>query len=153
DIDSTLKLAEDYRKKILDEQDRNKFFDNEQDIYDIAIEHKLRRHEIDQAYNYSETSNSRSLLDWLNGDKNISINNREAKIVFNTSGKPLEIDKIRKNIPLNTQLLQYSVLADKVVIWVITKEKLVPIWSNVDSEELKEEVEEYLRLIGEKKPA
>jgi CHAT domain-containing protein len=152
DIDSTLKLAEEYRGKISDEQDRNKFFDNEQDIYDIAIEHKLRRHEVDMAYNYGETSNSRSLLDWLNRDENISINNQEARIVFNSLGKPLKIDKIMKKIPPTTQLLQYSVLADKVVIWVITREKLVPVWSSINSAELKQEIEKYLKLITEKKP-
>lgn len=149
DISSTLRLAEKYREKILDEQDKNKFFDNEQDIYDVAVEHKLRSGETEQAYNYSEISNSRSLLDWLLQ----GANNREEKTVFGNGVKPLEIDKIRKKIPSDVQLLQYSVLPDKVVIWVLTKENFSIVHSRIDLGALQEKVRNYIESIKEKKPA
>jgi CHAT domain-containing protein len=152
DLYRTLELAEKYREKILDEQDRNKFFDNEQNIYDIAIEHKLRRNQIEQAYNYGEISNSRSLLDWMLKGANISVDNQKVKIVFASSGKPLEIDEIRKKIPPKVQLLQYSVLKNKVLIWLVTKERFLPVSSEINSSELKETVENYLELIKKKKP-
>ena len=151
DIYSTLKLAEEFREKILDEQDRNKFFDNEQDIYDVAIEHKLRLNQIEEAYNYSEISNSRSLLDWLLKGADISIDNQKVKIVFDKSGKPLEIDQIRRKLPQTAQLLQYSVLKDQILIWIITKERFLSVSSKIDSDELKKEVENYLKLIKENK--
>lgn len=151
DIYSTLDLAEKYREKILDEQDRDKFFDNEQDIYDIAVEHKLRLNQLEEAYNYSEISNSRSLLDWLLKGANISVNNQKVEIVFEHSGKPLEIDEIRRKIPPSVQLLQYSVLENKVLIWIITKEKFLLVSSEINSGKLKELVENYLDLIKEKK--
>jgi CHAT domain-containing protein/tetratricopeptide (TPR) repeat protein len=153
DIYTTLKLAEKNREKILDEQDRNKFFDNEQDIYDVAIEHKLRSNQNEQAYNYAEISNSRSLLDWLLRGANISITNQEVKITFEKSAKPAEIDKIRKKIPPKVQILQYSVLENKVLIWVITKEKFLLASSQINSSELKKEVEDYLESIKKRNPA
>lgn len=151
DIYSTLELSEKYREKILDEQDRDKFFDNEQDIYDVAIEHKLRLNQREQAYNYSEFSNSRSLLDWLLKGANIFMNDQKAKIVFDRSGKPLQINEIRRKIPPSVQLLQYSVLKNKVLIWVITKDRFLLISSEINSDKLKEMVENYLDSIKEEK--
>lgn len=150
DIYSTLDLAEKYREKILDEQDRNKFFDNEQDIYDVAIEHKLRLNQLEEAYNYSEISNSRSLLDWLLKGANIFVNNQKVKIVFERSGKPLEIGEIRRKIPPSAQLLQYSVLENKVLVWIITKENFLLVSSEINSGKLKKLVENYLDSIKEK---
>jgi CHAT domain-containing protein len=152
-IDSVLNLAEKYREKILNEQDRNKFFDNEQNIYDIAIEHKLRSNEIAEAYNYSEISNARSLLDWLLRGANVSVNNQEVNFVLDKSVKPLGIDKIRKVMPPNVQILQYSVLEDKVLIWIITKENFSVASSEIKSSVLRKTVENYLAVIKNKAPA
>jgi CHAT domain-containing protein len=152
-IYATLKLAEKYREKILDEQDRNKFFDNEQDIYDIAIEHKLRLKQIAEAYNYSEGSNARSLLDWLLRGADVSVNNQEVRFVFDKSVEPLGIDKIRKTMPSDVQLLQYSVLENKVLIWIITKEKFLAVSSEIKSSDLNKAVENYLEMIKEKTAA
>jgi CHAT domain-containing protein len=153
DIYSVLQLAEKYREKISDENERSSFFDEEQDIYDLAVEHKLRLNQNEQAYYYSEISNSRSLLDWLTKGGKISGNNQNVKVIFDDSGKPLQVEQIRKNIPPNVQLLQYSVVSDKVLIGVISKDKLTLTVSAINAEELSREMENYLSLIKDKKTA
>lgn len=143
-IHPVLASAEKYRSRILAEQERNSFFDNEQTIYDIATEHNLRAGRMEQAYNYAEFSNSRSLLDWLKKGANLSSNGENLEVLFNESEKPLEISQIRKKMPSDVQLLQYSVLEDKVFIWLVSKENFAVESSQISSEELKHKVENFL---------
>jgi CHAT domain-containing protein/cytochrome c-type biogenesis protein CcmH/NrfG len=152
DIYSTLKLAENYREQIGEEQARNSFFDNEQDIYDVAIEHKMRTNQNEAAYDYAEISNSRSLLDMLNQGASVTIKNQEIKVLLNKSGNPSKIGEIRKMMPEGAQILQYSMLSGKVLLWIVTKEKLVVVSSDIDSRKLKAEVENYLNSIRAKEP-
>ncbi len=153
DIYSTLKLAENYRKQILDEQERNSFFDNEQDIYDVAVEHEMRLNRSEAAYDYAELSNSRSLLDLLNRGADVSFQNQEVKIVLKQSSNPLKIRKIRERMPEDVQILHYTVLGEKVLIWVITKESFMVVSAEKRSGELKSEIEEYLASINTKEPS
>ncbi|CAN5694143.1 hypothetical protein BH20ACI4_BH20ACI4_25900 [soil metagenome] len=146
-IHPVLTLAEKYRSRILAEQERNSFFDNEQTIYDIATEHNFRAGRIEQAYNYAEFSNSRSLLDWLKKGANLSSDEGNLEVLFNESEKPLEISEIRKKMPSDVQLLQYSVLEDKVFIWLVSKENLAVESSQISSEALKFKVEDFLTSV------
>jgi tetratricopeptide (TPR) repeat protein len=153
DLYSTLKLAENYREQIRDEQKRNSFFDNEQDIYDIAIEHKLRSNQNEAAYNYSEFSNSRSLLDMLNLGANVSVRNQKAQVILNKFGNnPAGLNKIRQAIPEGMQILQYAVLSDKVLMWVLTRKSFAVASYPVSSTELKSEIESYLSSVRGKSP-
>jgi CHAT domain-containing protein/cytochrome c-type biogenesis protein CcmH/NrfG len=142
-IPSLIKLAEDYRKQITAEQERNSFFDNEQPVYDIAIEHEMRRERFEQAYEYAEDSSSRSLLDSMAKD---------AENNFSEPAMPLNLSQIRENMPPEVQILQFRVLENKVLIWLISKEKSLPFSSVIGSDELEEKVKNYLELIRANKP-
>ncbi len=146
-IASTIELAENYRREILDEQDRNSFFDNEQTVYDVAVEHELRKNRTEQAYNYAEFSNSRSLLDWMQKGAKVSADAQKTNILFDESTKPLEIGEIKKRIPPSVQIVQFTVLENKVVIWLITNEIFSVTSTEISSGELKGKVENYLKLI------
>jgi CHAT domain-containing protein len=136
DLAATLKLTEDYREKITDEQDRNKFFSYEQEVYDAAVEHEFRRGRAEQAFNYNETSNSRSLLDLM----------KKKSQAFEPAG-PLPLNEIRERMPANVQILEYSVLKDKVLTWVVTKEKVSVVSTPFGVEELTGKIKNYLSLI------
>lgn len=153
DIYSTIEIAETYRKKISEEQDRNSFFDNEQTIYDIAIDHKTSSGQNEEAYNYSETSKARTLLDKLTGGANILSKDNKTEIIIPEPVNPLKLTDLRKKIPTNVQLLQYSVLEDKVIIWIVTKERFLSVSKSTSSDELKENIYEYLKLVKQKEPA
>jgi CHAT domain-containing protein len=152
DIYSTIEIAETYRKKISEEQDRNSFFDNEQTIYDIAIDHKTSLGQNEEAYDYSETSKARTLLDELTGGANIFSKDDKTEIIIPEPANPLKLTELRKKIPTNIQLLQYAVLEDKIIIWIVTKERFLSVSKSISSDELKENVYDYLKLIKQKEP-
>src|SRR5262245_9727902 len=61
---SVIALYEETRARIPDESDRNSFFAREQSVYDIAIDFTAARPDGGrEAFEYSETSRARSLLD------------------------------------------------------------------------------------------
>lgn len=146
----TRKLTDDYREKILEEQERTSFFDTEESVYDIAVDYKFGSGEYEQAYNYAEASSSRSLLDWLQKGAKISGDKEKVKIWLEESASPLMLSEIRERMPGNVQILQYSVLDDKVLIWLVSKEKFVVVASAIRSAELSEKVENYLELLKRK---
>jgi CHAT domain-containing protein/cytochrome c-type biogenesis protein CcmH/NrfG len=143
DIPVILQMAEDYRKEIDREDDRNKFFNFEQEVYDVAIEHQLKKNDFEQAFNFAEISSSRSLLDLLA---------KKANTPSPEPVKPLTASEIREQMPAGAQILQYAVLKDKVVIWIISKEDFKTVFSEIKAGDLKEKVKTYFSLIGSKNP-
>jgi CHAT domain-containing protein len=146
-IPLTIDLAEKYRQSIVEEQSRNVFFDNEQNIYDIAVEHEVRNANYEKAYNYAETSNSRSLLDWLNKGAKFLGKDKNIEIILSENTQPLKLREIQQKIPANAQLLQYTILEKRVAIWLISKEKFEYADAPVQSEELVEKVQTYLKQL------
>lgn len=63
ELSNVLEIFEAKRSKILEEQNRNSFFDNGQNIYDLAVNYYFSKGDSETAFNYSETSRSRSLFD------------------------------------------------------------------------------------------
>lgn len=151
EIASTLDLAERYRRQIHEEVNRNTFFDAEQTVYDAAIDFEYSRlHDQDQAFRYLESSRARSLLDLLEADKEVLTRVHDPDIVFNAVSQPLALTDIQQQMPDQAQILQYAVLADKTLIWVISKGErrrtVVPV--AVSQKELTEKVSEYLQSIS-----
>ena len=131
-----LEIFKDYRKEIVEEQNRNSFFDNEQDIYDIAVEINFDKADFTKAFDYSEESRSRSLLDLQNSTVQISTQtNRKPEITFPSDvTEPLKLAQIQAEMPEDVQLLQYTVLNDKTLIWLITKENLIVEKTEISSD-------------------
>jgi CHAT domain-containing protein len=148
-IPVTLNLAEYYREQISEEQERNSFYNTEQSIYDIAVGYEFGRGRYEEAYDYTEMSNSRSLLDWLQKGAKIS-GDKEKLGDLSENANPLRLSEIRQRMPENAQLLQYSVLEDKVLIWLVSKEKFVVIPADIKADELRRKVESYLKLLKQK---
>lgn len=149
-IPAALKLLEDYRAQILEEQERTSFFDTEESIYDIAANYEFARGNVEKSYRYAEMSSSRSLLDWLQKGARISESGKDTKILLEENAEPLALSEIRARMPDSVQILQYSVLDDKVIIWLISKEKFVAVPVEIKSEELRARVEHYVQSIRQK---
>lgn len=146
-IPLTLKFAEDFRETILEEQERTSFFDGEASIYDIAVDYELGRENYERAYDYAETSSSRSLLDWLQKGRAVSSDKKADKFFLEESANPSTLAEIRRQMPEKTQILQYSVLEKKVVIWLVSKEKFVVAVKEIETSELRRKVENYVKLL------
>ena len=143
-----LDLFNSSRKKILEEQNRNSFFDNEQDVYDLAVGYAHDKGDDEKAFDYLEDSRSRSLLDLMNSTVKIAEfdSTPEIKLSSNIS-EPLKLAGIRAQMPEKTQLVQYAMLPDKVLIWLITKDKFSVSQTEIKFEDLKETVNSYLDLL------
>ncbi|MGA9769460.1 MAG: CHAT domain-containing protein [Blastocatellia bacterium] len=147
----TLDLDKNYRSKILEESNRNSFFDMEQDVFDLAIDFEHSTIKDDQkAYEYSEESRARSLLDAINTKTRIEDKKPNSELTF--SPGPADsalrfLAETQAQMPDKVQILQYGVLKDKLLMWVISKEEFKSLESNIGSNELSELVKNYLRSL------
>ncbi|MCA1627052.1 MAG: CHAT domain-containing protein [Acidobacteria bacterium] len=149
EITKTLVLVEEYRKKIHEENNRNAFFDVEQSVYDAAIDFAYSRHNNrEQAFEYLEYSRSRSLLDLLKSDQEVLVKVRDEEIVFGSVSQPLPLADIKRRMPEQAQIVQYTVLEDKILIWVISKNDLQVVAKEVSQKELTEKVSNYVQTIA-----
>src|SRR3569832_908943 len=89
-LPTVLAEFEKQREAIVEEQNRNVFFDREQSVYDVAIDHELANHDYVSALNYSEQSRARSLLQALTEN----------------GGAPLPPAELKRQLPSNLQVLQ-----------------------------------------------
>jgi CHAT domain-containing protein len=151
-LKTTLNLIEEYRSQILEDDNRNNFFGIEQSVYDLAIDFEhSRMKNSENAFAYSEVSRARSLLDLVNSNDRLSTNNHhgsKAEIVFRTLSQPLSLAQIQQQMPEQAQLVQYSVLNDKLLIWFISKTTMRAFERQVTKEELQRTVTDYLAFVS-----
>jgi CHAT domain-containing protein len=132
ELQTVLALFEQYRAKITAESHRNSFFDMEQSVYDLAMRYEFTRMKNPvKAFEYSEVSRARSLLDELRRGAEVLEKNDGPDINLSGVTSPLSLADIQKGIPDNTQILQYAVLDDRLLLWAVTNSsvqyKEVPI--------------------------
>ena len=150
EVTPTIELAEDYRTRIRDEEERNTFFDSEQEVYDVAIDHELRMDRTDVAFNYAERSNSRSLLDWLSERATVVGNDQHQAILFDKPSAPLDLRGIQENLPDSAQILQYRILDDKLVIWLISRDEFFTYSSDVGADRINELARDFVNGVHDK---
>ncbi len=129
-LPSTIKLAEDYQEKISEEAERASFLDDGITIYDLALEREFEKGDLAKAFDFSELSVSRTLY------QRLAAHNGAAP-------RPLTIDEIREKMPARTQILKFSVVKDRTLVWVISKRdvSLTPV--EISSDDLRARVERY----------
>jgi CHAT domain-containing protein len=148
ELTEVLQLFREYRTKILEERNRNAFFDGEQDVYDIAIGYAGKKRDYARAFDYSEESRARSLLDLQSSLGRVSGGKAPEIKFLPETVEPFNFQQIQSEMPENVQILQYSVLPDKTLIWVITKENLNYAESHISGRDLQELSANYLKLLS-----
>jgi CHAT domain-containing protein len=142
EMPKVLRLFDENRNAILEEQYRNSFFNDEQSVYDLAIDYEFKRRHYETAFDYSENSRARSLLDLMNNGGKLLSENDEPEVIFdrNIASKPFPLSEIRARIPEQIQLIQYSILPDKILIWLVKKDEFETFSYQISAEELTEKV-------------
>ena len=149
EIATILPLIEKYRWQITEENNRNTFFETEQTVYDTAIDFEISRmNNPERAFEYLQKSHGRSLLDLLNKGAGPVPNAPKPDINFNSVVTPESAEEIKEKLPEGAQLVQYAVLEEKIVIWVISKHEITPKQSNVSRQVLNETIQRYLAVIS-----
>jgi len=149
EISIMLDLMEKYRSKISGENNRNTFFDVEHNVFDAAIDFEYSRmRNPERAYSYLNSAQARSLFDLLNADKDIKAKVQDSDIKFQRISEPLSLDVIQQRLPSQIQLLQYVVLDDKLLIWVISKDGFQVRETRIVRKVLNEKLRHYLNLVS-----
>ena len=147
ELQTALDLIDQNRSTIFEGDNRNKFFDIEQNIYDLAIEFAYETEKDGvKAFGHSESSRARSLLDlMLAGNAKQTTGDPTADTVFD----PLPLSQIKQRLPELDQILEYTVLDDRVLIWIVNKNDAQVRESKIDRTELESRVTSYLRSISD----
>lgn len=149
ELDIILNIFRFHREKILEDQKRSSFFENKQDVYDLAIDYEFAKEKFDTAFDYSEESRARSLLDLQRSQINVSLGDKQPEITFSPNvTEPLKLSQIQAEMPENAQLVEFAVLNDKILIWLITKHDLSVGKTEIPSDELQKKVLTYLDLVS-----
>lgn len=148
-LPEVLALFDQYRGKISLESQRNNFFDQEQNIYDVAIDFEYtRRQNHARAFEYSDACRARSLLDLLHTDQPIVQQKYGIELELLPAATPLKLADIQREIPDQVQLLQYAVLNDKVLIWLVTKTSMQTRAVKITNQELSAKIQRFRTLIS-----
>ncbi|HXU38422.1 MAG TPA: CHAT domain-containing tetratricopeptide repeat protein [Blastocatellia bacterium] len=152
ELEIVLRLTERYRSKILEERSRNKFFDIEQSLFDVAIDFKYSRmHNAWEAFELSESSRARSLWDLINSQAAVSGKKADTDFVIPYPTELLKLQEIMARLPERAQILQYAVLDDKVLIWVISSKDFAVAESKTSLKELKDKTLAYCNAVTNNK--
>ncbi len=154
EIRTTLDLFEKYRAKILEESNRNSFFDNEQSIYNIAIDFwHTRKGDERAAFELAERCRARSLLDLVSGAPR-SVQDAAAPDLRSEQVAPsLTLTEIQARMPEKAQIVQYAALEDKLVMWVVSRAKpIITREQKISGGELGGLIKSFLQLVA-KSPA
>lgn len=153
EIEATLHLFENYRTKIVEEENKFVFFDAEQNVYDALIEYQysVNKNSI-AAFDLSERSRARALLT-LTAEEIEKTTLSNHKSDNEVTLPPLGSLEIAQRMPEQSQILQYSVLPHKILIWVLSKSSgIQPFEQAIDSKDLRNKVSRYLQLLADPAP-
>jgi CHAT domain-containing protein/tetratricopeptide (TPR) repeat protein len=150
EIGEALDMLENDRGGILEQGNRNTFFDAEQNVYDLAIDYECtRKGDADLAFEYSERSRCRSLLDMVRRQGHVERNMGQTDVNLPESSPSLSLADITERLPRHVRVLQYSVLAGKTVVWILPSDKSISFTSiNITEDGLSEKVKAYLETIS-----
>ncbi len=151
ELPTVIEILSNYRKELLEESLRNTFFDNEQIVYDIATDYEVNKGNIEKAIDYSEESRSRSLLDLLGNRGRLSETNKTPEISYSQYiNAPLKIDEIKSQLPNSIQIVQYTILDNELLVFVISKNEIKCVKVDISYSEIKKDVYLYLELVSRK---
>jgi CHAT domain-containing protein len=153
DLKLAIKLIEDYRKNIEERKSKSDFLDATQGVYDEIEVLNIRAFKnLIAAFNASEQSRARALLDDLDpaegldrhGDKEGYTRNPPGSPVKKHEVSPLTLGQVQKALPTDLKLVTYSVTKQRTFIFVVTRNSFDVAESEATTEMLDQLVQAYL---------
>lgn len=143
-----LGLSEQYRSKITVESQRNGFYDLEQGVYDLAVTHELNVNDKIKGFEYSEESKGRSLLDAVQRGAAVRGKGADVEVKLKAVTRSLSATEVMNKMPRNTQILQYAVLDDRLVMWLVTNSRIEWATYPIAAPALNEKIKKYLDTVN-----
>lgn len=133
-----LELLTKYRAQISTEHTRNVFFDQEQEIYDTALDVSFSLHQPQQSFRHAEESRARSLLMALHQtarDKPVEVLPKARPFLV-----PPTLAELQEKMSDHVQIVEYAVVANKVFAFIVSAHGF---WANswdIDPQEINEQL-------------
>jgi CHAT domain-containing protein len=144
-----LGLSELYRSKITDENQRSSFFDAEQAVYDLAIGYEFGvEKDYEKALEYSEKSRARSLLDAVERSARMRTKTKTMDLESAVVTRPLRVSEIQARMSDAAQLVQYALLDDKLIIWVINPNHVKQAELSLNTKDFNDKVHAFLETLN-----
>ncbi|KQV96840.1 hypothetical protein ASC87_24925 [Rhizobacter sp. Root1221] len=105
----TVKLADQLRGKFHSEEFKTGLFGNVQTVFDTALSLSVETRNFEAAWELSEASRSRQLLD--------SVRDRATD---SFAGQRVTLPELQRSLGPQEAVVQYHVLADRTLVWLIT---------------------------------
>ncbi|MEA2203412.1 MAG: hypothetical protein QOE77_188 [Blastocatellia bacterium] len=148
ELGTVLALLEANRPKISEESNRDMFFDAGQDTYDIAADFAYSRLKDEKrAFEYAEASRARSLSEMMKRGARVEDGRRLPDIDLGSHTDNLKLDQIQSSLPEGVQIVEYSLLPDKLIIWVITKRNFQSAMVGLEQAEFERSIYDYQKLV------
>jgi CHAT domain-containing protein/Flp pilus assembly protein TadD len=149
ELHTILDLSNMYREKITTESERNTFFDLEHSVFDIAIDYALRSAKDPiKAFEYAEQSRARSMLNAMQRSSIVVHKSYGPDLEQRSVAKAMSLAEIQDKMPAGTQILQYAVLSNRILMWVLTKSAIHHAEVNVSNDQLTRKVLDYLKTVS-----
>lgn len=150
DLRVTFDFIERYRSTILEDGNKSSFINVEQSVYDLAIDFEhSRRGKSREAFEYSESSRARSLLDMFQRTHRKPVAGHQLNDVPAAGHSPLSLVSIQQSLPERAQILQYAVLGEKILIWKVSRSDFKTVEVGISRRDLDEKVREYLQALSD----
>ena len=148
ELNTVLALFEQNWKRISEESNRDAFFDAGQDTYDIAADFAYSRLKDEKrAYEYAEASRARSLLEMMNRGARVKDGRNAPDIDLASHTDNLTLDQIQEGMPERAQIVEYSLLPDKLIAWVVTKREIKSEPVAIDQTDFDRKIHHYQKLV------
>lgn len=149
EINTSISLLEQDRPRILEDGNRNNYFDLAQSTYDLAIDFTYSNlRDSRAAFSYSEASHARSLLDLVLAGGEVVAKRQGPEVRVSGVARPLSLSEIQQRLPDRSQILQYALLENKVIAWVISRDSVESSSQSVSPGELAEQVTGFVNAIA-----
>jgi CHAT domain-containing protein/tetratricopeptide (TPR) repeat protein len=142
DFVSGVKEVEEQRGRAPLEQ-RISYFESSRELFDQVIALLVDRGELDRAFHYMERGRSRALLDLIGDSRRGSTNELQSDTVT--------VRKLSAFLPERTAILEYSVLSDRLLIWVARREGVQVVHVPAGVREI-ESIAQHISGLGERVP-
>src|SRR6266540_6886642 len=152
-LKESVRLAEEARGKISDAQGRGSFLASQQGVYRAMVSFQfLNKSDPAAAFNYAEIAKGRDLLDALAGARHVTVNDGQAKLALSGSATPLTLEQAQRSLPSNVQLAQYVAGEDRLMIWLVTRDRVITAKSNVGADGSRKKVTAYIEALRARAP-
>jgi CHAT domain-containing protein len=117
DLKDAIAEIEAQRETISEPNERISYLDRQRDIFNTMIGFQLeRRQRPEAALSFSEQAKARMLWDWIVTGEN----SEAAPAMAERSVSPaLDLRSLQASLPPNTSLIEYAVLPEKTVLWIV----------------------------------